>query len=68
MTLVVNGRTHDLPPGTTVVELVRDLGSDPAGAGMAVAVNGTVVPRHRWAERELAAGDRVEVLAAVQGG
>ena len=35
---------------------------------MAVAVGGEVVPRSAWATRELAAGDEVDVVTAVQGG
>ncbi len=68
MTVVVNGRFRDLEPGTTVVRLVRSLERDPAAQGVAVALNGTVVPRRRWAEQQLTEGDRVEVLTAVQGG
>jgi len=36
--------------------------------GIAVAVNGTVVPRSAWPATELRDGDAVEVLTAVQGG
>ena len=39
-----------------------------AKRGVAVAVNGTVVPRSAWSEVDLADGDRVEVLTAAQGG
>jgi sulfur carrier protein len=35
---------------------------------VAVAVNGTVVPRSSWTEVALADGDTVEVLTAAQGG
>ena len=37
-------------------------------AGIAVAVNGEVVPRRTWADRPLAAGEQVEVLSIAQGG
>ena len=33
-----------------------------------VALNGTVVPRHRHAATPLAEGDEVEIVTAVQGG
>jgi sulfur carrier protein len=33
-----------------------------------VAVNGEVVPRHRWPATPLRDGDAVEILTAVQGG
>jgi sulfur carrier protein len=36
--------------------------------GVAVAVGAEVVPRSEWDARPLAAGDRVEVLNAIQGG
>ena len=36
--------------------------------GVAVAVDGEVVPRRSWADTALADGARVEVLTAVQGG
>jgi sulfur carrier protein len=36
--------------------------------GVAVAVNGAVVPRGDWAARELAEADRVLVIQATQGG
>ncbi len=35
---------------------------------VAVAVNETFVPRRKWGSRELSADDRVDVLAAIQGG
>jgi sulfur carrier protein len=40
----------------------------PGGRGIAVAVNGEVVPRSAWATTTVAAGDQVEVLTAAQGG
>jgi sulfur carrier protein len=36
--------------------------------GVAVAVDGEVVPRGQWTSTELHDGQRVEVLQAVQGG
>lgn len=35
---------------------------------VAVAVNETFVPRQTWDSRELESDDRVDVLAAIQGG
>jgi sulfur carrier protein len=62
----VNGKTHRFEPGTTVEDIVRRL--TPTGEGCAVAINDAVVPRSDWSSRVLAAGDRVEVLTAAQGG
>ncbi|HEX6918760.1 MAG TPA: sulfur carrier protein ThiS [Actinomycetes bacterium] len=66
MTVTVNGEPHDLPRGQTVARLVTTFTEQTAG--VAVAVNDAVVPRGAWSTTELADGDRVEVLTAVQGG
>ncbi|WP_433529926.1 sulfur carrier protein ThiS [Micromonospora sp. CA-263727] len=66
MELTVNGVRRSVPDGVTVAELVRDV--TPQQRGVAVAVNGEVVPRAGWPATVLRGGDRVEVLSAAQGG
>jgi sulfur carrier protein len=66
MRLTVNGRTFDSETGLSVQTLVESLTE--ARRGVAVAVNGEVVPRSTWAAVPLAEGDAVEVLTAAQGG
>ena len=66
MKIVVNGEPTLVEDGDTVAGLLERLGRGPKG--IAVAVNGDVVPRSRWGARPLAEDDRVEVLAAAQGG
>lgn len=66
--VLVNGGPRQVAAGTTVARLVADLGRDPSGPGLAVAVNDAVVTRGAWARRQLEDGDRVEVLVAAQGG
>jgi sulfur carrier protein len=66
--VVVNGEPTELRPGTTLADLLRRLGANPDGAGVAAARNGAVVPRGAWAATELAEDDHVEVLGATQGG
>lgn len=66
MELTVNGVGRTLPGGATVAELVRLVTAD--RRGVAVAVNGEVVPRTGWPATALRDGDRVEVLTAAQGG
>ena len=63
----INGAATTLTAGT-VARLLEQLeyGSDPRG--IAVAVNGQVVPRSAWDERKLQAGDEIEIVGAVQGG
>ena len=62
----VNGDPSDVAPGTTVAELLRVL--DAPDRGVAVAVDGEVVPRGAWGETALADDAKVEVVMAVQGG
>ncbi len=63
----VNGEPTATAAGT-VGELVVELGHDPASFGFAIARNGEVVRRGAWAETPIEAGDRIEVVGAVQGG
>ncbi|MGI8750818.1 MAG: sulfur carrier protein ThiS [Acidimicrobiales bacterium] len=64
--IFVNDEPRQVQPGTTVADLVEMLGS--GRRGVAVAVAAEVVPRSAWERVEVAEGDRVEVLRAVQGG
>ncbi|ABP56317.1 sulfur carrier protein ThiS [Salinispora tropica] len=66
MELMVNGAGRSLPAGTTLADLVRVVTDQERG--LAVAVNGEVVPRGGWPATPLRDGDRVEVLSAAQGG
>lgn len=68
MEVEVNGERHDLEEGSTVADVVRLLGRDPTRPGVAVAVDGEVLPRRDWSGFILGEGARVEVVAAVQGG
>ena len=46
--------------------MARASGAD--ARGVAVALNGTVVPRQAWGDTRLKAGDDVEIVRARQGG
>lgn len=62
----VNGRSHDLPDGTTVAQLLERLGT-PA-SGIAVAKNDRVVRRSAFGDEAVNDGDRIEIIQAVSGG
>jgi sulfur carrier protein len=62
----VNGELRDLPDGTTVAAVLELLGAP--SSGVAVAVDGEVVPRAAWRRTAVPDGGTVEVLTAVQGG
>lgn len=64
--VTVNGEPRELPEDATVETAVRELGVP--DRGVAVAVDGDVVPRGDWASTPVRDGQQVEVLRAVQGG
>jgi sulfur carrier protein len=64
----LNGRSIHVSEGATVADLVREAGATADGRGVAVALEGEVVPRGAWAETRIADGQSVEVLEARQGG
>lgn len=65
MNIVVNAERRNVTT-ETLSEILAELGfTNPA---VATAVNGNFVPRPQRAERRLTDGDRLEVLAPMQGG
>jgi sulfur carrier protein len=67
MTIELNGEPVELHDEATVAGVVARLGAG-APRGIAVAVDGEVVPRSEWESTPLEEGQRVEVVGAVQGG
>jgi thiazole synthase len=68
MRIELNGEPRELVAGATLVDAVRESGVEAAGRGVAVALDGEVVPRGEWRGTLLVEGHKVEVLAAIQGG
>jgi sulfur carrier protein len=66
-TIRLNGETEQLA-ASTIAELVAAKNEMPAGRGLAVALNGTLVRRADWANTRLKTGDAVEIVRAMQGG
>ncbi|MFB9906069.1 sulfur carrier protein ThiS [Allokutzneria oryzae] len=66
MRIRLNGKETSVEVGSTVADVVASLGAP--SSGVAVAVDGDVVPRGAWAETPVRDGAVVEVLTAVQGG
>jgi sulfur carrier protein len=65
MRVIVNGEAAEVT-AATVAALIGEM--DYAFTQLAVAVNRKVVPRARWAETALAAGDSIEIITPRQGG
>jgi sulfur carrier protein len=66
--IVLNGERCDLGAGATVAEVLARLGLRVDARGVAVAVDGEVVPRAAWDTFAVGEDARVEVLTAMQGG
>jgi sulfur carrier protein len=64
----LNGRDCEVRAGETVAAVLDRLGVPLDARGIAVAVDGEVVPRADWDASVLAEDARVEVLTAMQGG
>ena len=68
MHIVLNGESRDIDDGLTISGLLVEIGIDPTQKGSAVAVNGEIALRQEWETSVLQAGDRVDIIRAVQGG
>jgi sulfur carrier protein len=63
----INGQDEPLA-AETLAALIEAKAVDVAQKGIAVALNGAVVPRSEWAATMLKPGDSVEIVRARQGG
>ncbi|MFD2180771.1 sulfur carrier protein ThiS [Rhodoplanes azumiensis] len=66
-TITVNGAAEPRT-ATTIAALLAEKDIATGTRGIAVAVNGRVVPRAAWATAALASGDAVEIVRARPGG
>jgi thiamine biosynthesis protein ThiS len=66
ISVTVNGEDRAAQPGATVTDLLRDLGLD-AGR-VAIERNLEILPRPKWTETTVEAGDRFEIVQFVGGG
>ena len=66
MQIRLNGEPYSLENGLCLSALIRDLGL--GSDGVAVAINGEIIPRATHPTRELKDGDEVEIIHAVGGG
>ena len=66
MQIQVNGTPTTIPDAMQMSALIEHLGL--TNRRLAVEVNRELVPRSRFAEHELKAGDSVEIIHAVGGG
>jgi sulfur carrier protein len=63
----VNGQNEPLAVAT-LMALLHEKEIAANARGVAVAINGMVVPRAAWPSTRLSAGDQIEIVRARQGG
>jgi sulfur carrier protein len=66
VTVLLNGQSREMARGTSVTQLLVELGLPTSH--VAVEVNLQLVPRAQHAEQSLAEGDRIEIVTLVGGG
>jgi sulfur carrier protein len=63
----INGESEPLG-AATLEALLAEKAVDSGQRGIAVALNGAVVPRAAWPDTRLKPGDNIEIVRAKQGG
>ncbi|MEV0697326.1 sulfur carrier protein ThiS [Saccharopolyspora sp. NPDC050389] len=66
MHVVINGENRQVAADATLAAVLREFGVP--DRGVAVALDGAVVPRALWPDTGLRPDAAIEVLTAVQGG
>ncbi|MGN6308515.1 MAG: sulfur carrier protein ThiS [Xanthobacteraceae bacterium] len=65
MRVTINGEARDVA-ATRIDALLNELEYE--GSHFAIALNFDVLPKSRWAETHLKAGDEIEIITPRQGG
>ncbi|QFI53378.1 sulfur carrier protein ThiS [Aeromonas simiae] len=66
LTIRLNDKEQAIAAGQSVADLLVTHDINPQG--VAVALNGAVLPRGRWAETPLNEGDEIHLFTAIAGG
>lgn len=65
MRVIINGKEREIA-ATKLDALLGEL--DYEGTHFAIALNYDVLPKSRWAQTQLKAGDEIEIITPRQGG
>ncbi len=66
ITIIVNGEQRAAKPGSTITDLLREMGLDPGR--VAIERNLEILSRPDWQKTSLQPGDRYEIVQFVGGG
>jgi sulfur carrier protein len=68
MNIKLNGENKNLDTKVNVIEFLENQLQKNEFKGIAVAKNGTIVPRSSWEKTLIEEDDEIEIVHAVQGG
>jgi sulfur carrier protein len=68
MKLTISGETVEVKEVKSLHDLLTQIGIDTEKNGIAVARNGTVIPKKSWRDEHVNDGDEIEIVRASQGG
>lgn len=68
MEILINGEARVSKAANVAELLTEELEEGHTRRGIAVALNGQVVPRAEWENATFSKGDRVEIVRALPGG
>ena len=68
MTLTISGTNQTFERVDFIADVLERIGIDAEKKGIAIAKNGTVVPRRLWQHERITDGDAIEIVRASQGG
>lgn len=66
ITITVNGEQRDAKPGSTVADLLHEMGLD--SGRVAIERNLEILSRPEWQKTSIQPGDRYEIVQFVGGG
>jgi len=65
--ITINGEQREIQ-AATVVDLLMTESVNPTAKFVAVAINGSVIPRQSWSATKVKTGDTVEIVQPAPGG
>ncbi len=65
MEVLLNGDPHSIDQSCTIQNLIRDLNLD---GKFAIEINQNIIPRSKYLDIKLHAGDKIEIVQAIGGG
>lgn len=68
LTVQLNGTETELRDGARATDAAAHVGVSPDESGVALAIDGAVIPRGEWLDTTIEPGARIEVLRAAAGG